>query len=157
MNAYGPTETTITSTCYDDEEGDHGADGIPIGRPLAGVSHFVLDEHLRLVPPGAPGQLYIGGAGVALGYLYREELTAQGFVAHPFREGAYRYATGDRVRRTAAGNYVYIDRLDNQVKVRGFRVELGEIESRLRRHPAVGEAAVVMHKQLAGDASLVGF
>ena len=157
MNSYGPTETTITSTCYDDEEGDHGANGIPIGRPLAGVSHFVLDEHLRLVPPGAAGQLYIGGAGVALGYLYREELTAQRFVAHPFREGARLYATGDRVRRTAAGNYVYIDRLDNQVKVRGFRVELGEIESRLRRHPAVGEAAVVMHKRLAGDASLVGF
>ena len=156
LNAYGPTEATITSTYYDDAEGDHGPQGIPIGRPLPGVSHFVLDERMRLVPPGAVGQLYIGGAGLAQGYLFREELTAQRFVAHPWRTGARLYATGDRVRRTAAGNYVYVDRQDHQVKVRGFRVELGEVEAQLRRHPAVSEAAVVLRRQ-AGEGLLVGF
>ena len=157
LNAYGPTETTITSTCYDDAEGDHRADCIPIGRPLPGVSHFVLDRHMRLTPVGQPGQLYIGGAGLALGYLGREALTQQRFVEHPFRPGARLYATGDRVRVTDAGNYVYLGRLDDQVKVRGFRVELGEIEARLRQHPAVREAAVVVHGPGVDEGSPVGF
>lgn len=157
LNAYGPTETTITSTCYDDAEGDCGADFVPIGRPLAGVSHFVLDRHMRLVPVGQPGQLYIGGAGLALGYLGREELTQQRFVEHPFRRGARLYATGDRVRVTNAGNYVYLGRLDDQIKVRGFRVELGEIEARLLQHPAVSEAAVIVRERGFEQESPVGF
>jgi amino acid adenylation domain-containing protein len=154
LNTYGPTEATISSTCYDDSEGDHGPDGVPIGRPLPGVSHFVLDRHMRLVPPGAVGQLYVGGAGLATGYWSRDELTAQRFVEHPWRPGARLYATGDRVRRTRAGNFVYVDRIDHQVKVRGFRVELGEIESQLLRHPSVRQAAVVAR---TGDGSLAAF
>ena len=157
LNAYGPTETTITSTWYDDEEGDHTAEFIPIGRPLPGVSHFVFDQHMRLAPAGQSGELYIGGAGLASGYLNREEITRRQFVEHPFRHGARLYATGDRVRRTDAGNYVYLGRLDNQVKVRGFRVELGEIEARLRQHPALSEAAVVVHERGVQKGSLVGF
>ena len=157
LNTYGPTETTITSTCYDDEDGDHTAEFIPIGRPLPGVSHFVLDQYMRLAPVGQAGQLYIGGAGLALAYLNREELTRQQFVEHPFRQGARLYATGDRVLRTDAGFYVYLGRRDNQVKVRGFRVELGEVEARLRQHPAVSEAAVVVHKRSVEEGSPVGF
>lgn len=157
LNAYGPTETTITSTCYDDVEGDHSAEFIPIGRPLPGVSHFVLDQHMRLTPTGQPGQLFIGGAGLALGYMNRDEATRQRFVEHPFRSGARLYATGDRVWRTDAGNYVYQGRQDDQVKVRGFRVELGEIEARLRHHPAVTEAAVVVHKGGGHGGAPVGF
>jgi amino acid adenylation domain-containing protein len=157
LNLYGPTEATITSTAYDDAEEDHGPSGIPIGRPLHGVSHFVLDDRKRVVPPGAVGQLYIGGAGLALGYLFREDLTAERFVPHPWQSGARLYATGDRVRKTAAGNYVYVDRVDNQVKVRGFRVELGEVEAQLRRHAAVSEAAVVLRKQSRAEGSLTAF
>jgi amino acid adenylation domain-containing protein len=156
LNAYGPTEATITSTYYDDSEGDHGPDGLPIGRPLPGVSHFVLDEDLRPVPPGSVGQLYIGGAGLALGYLFREQLTQERFISHPWRAGARLYATGDLVRQTAAGNYVYIDRPDYQIKLRGFRVELGEIEAQLQRHPAVSEAVVILSKRAASE-SLVAF
>ncbi|MEI9952093.1 MAG: amino acid adenylation domain-containing protein [Pseudomonadota bacterium] len=156
LNAYGPTEATITSTVYDDAEGDHGPDGVPIGRALSGVSHFVLDERMRPVPPGSVGQLYIGGAGLALGYLFRDELTAERFVSHPWLAGARLYMTGDRVRQTVAGNYVFIDRPDNQVKLRGFRIELGEIEAQLRRHPAVSEAAVIVRMRNA-DRHLVGF
>jgi amino acid adenylation domain-containing protein len=157
LNAYGPTEAAITSTCYDDAEHDHTDEFIPIGRPLPGVSHFVLDPYMRLAPVGQSGQLYIGGAGLASGYLNREELTRLRFVEHPFRKGARLYATGDRVRRTDAGNYVYVDRLDNQVKIRGFRVELGEVEARLRQHPAISDAAVVLQKRGVEQGSLVGF
>lgn len=154
LNAYGPTEATITSTSYDDAEGDHTTGFVPIGRPLPGLSHFVLDRHLR---PAAVGQLYVGGAGLASGYLDRDELTRERFVTHPFRPGARLYATGDRVRRTEAGNYVFLGRLDNQAKIRGYRVELDEIEAGLRRHPAVAEAAVVLSRRGAGQASAVGF
>lgn len=143
LNAYGPTETTITSTSYDDAEGDHDARDVPIGRAVHGVSHFVLDPQMRVVPPGSVGQLYIGGAGLAQGYLNRKELTERQFVPHPFNPGARLYATGDRVRLTPRGNYVYVDRADNQVKIRGYRIELGEIEAQLRRHPAVLDSAVV--------------
>ena len=154
LNTYGPTEATITSTCYDDAEGDHGPELVPIGRPLPGVSHFVLDRHMC---PAPVGQLHVGGAGLASGYLNRERLTRERFVEHPFRPGARLYATGDRVRRTEAGSYVYLGRLDNQVKVRGFRVELEEIEASLREHPAVGDAAVILSRRGAGAGSLVGF
>jgi aspartate racemase len=157
LNAYGPSEATITSTVYDDTEGDHTDEFIPIGKPLPGVSHFVFDPYMRLTPPGQSGQLYIGGAGLASGYLNRAELTRERFVKHPFRKGARLYATGDCVRRTDAGNYIYVDRLDNQVKVRGFRVELGEIESWLRKHPAVRDAVVLMQKREGVEKSLVGF
>jgi amino acid adenylation domain-containing protein len=157
LNGYGVTEATITSTCYDDAEEDHGADGIPIGRPIPGVSHFVLDRHLRPVPPGGEGQLFIGGASVGLGYINRPALTADRFVPHPWRTNGRLYATGDIVRRTALGNYVYVDRLDDQVKIRGFRIEPGEIEALLRMHSEVAEAAVVVSTSGNGEARLVGY
>ena len=157
LNSYGPTEATITSTAYDDRTGDHTVDHVPIGRPLAGYSHFVLDHRLRPVPPTVTGHLYIGGAGVALGYHERRLLNEERFIAHPWRAGAKLYATGDLVRTTERGNYVYVDRVDHQVKVRGFRVELGEIEARLRQHPAVREAAVVVQERGGSAPRLVGF
>ena len=143
INAYGPTETTIACTCYDDAEGDHDFNVLPIGRPLSGVSCFVLDKNLDPVPSQVEGQLYIGGAGVSRGYLRRDKLTAERFIPHPFRPNARLYATGDLVRRTPKGNLVFIGRLDNQVKVQGYRVELGEIETCLRMYQGVEEAAVI--------------
>ena len=147
INAYGPTETTIACTCYDDAEGDHDLNVLPIGRPLGGVSCFVLDENLVPVPPQVEGQLYVGGAGVARGYLRRDELTTERFIAHPFRPNAgprdRLYATGDIVRRTPKGNLIYVDRIDNQVKVQGYRVELGEIETCLRNYQGIEEAVVL--------------
>ena len=143
INSYGPTEATVACTAYVDAEGDHDSTMLPIGRPMGGASCFVLDENLVPVPPGVAGQLYVGGAGLARGYLYRESLTAERFIVHPFRPNSRLYATGDVVRHTAKGNLVYIDRIDNQVKVQGFRVELGEIETRLRSHQEVEEAVVV--------------
>ncbi len=156
INAYGPTETTITSTFYDDRQSDPDP-AMPIGRPHRGVSHFVLDHHMRPVPQGVVGQLYIGGCTLALGYLGQKEKTAERFVPHPWREGARLYATGDLVRQTSAGNYVYVDRVDQQVKVRGFRIELGEVEAHLLSCPGVSEAAVVVRRDRGGDAALIGF
>ena len=143
INSYGPTEATVACTFYDDREGDHDATVLPIGGPIGGASCFVLDENLAPVPLGVEGQLYVGGAGLARGYLHREALTAERFIPHPFRTDGRLYATGDLVRHTSKGNIVYIDRIDHQVKVQGFRVELGEIETLLRSHPAVEEAVVV--------------
>ena len=156
VNSYGPTEATVACTAYLDAEGDHDSATLPIGRPIGGASCFVLDENLVPVPPGVAGQLYVGGAGLARGYLYRESLTAERFIAHPFRPNSRLYATGDVVRHTAKGNLVYIGRIDNQVKVQGFRVELGEIETRLRSHQAV-EEAVVIPVNVGGSTRLVAF
>ena len=156
VNSYGPTEATVACTAYLDAEGDHDSTTLPIGRPIGGASCFVLDENLVPVPPGVAGQLYVGGAGLARGYLYRESLTAERFIVHPFRPNARLYATGDLVRHTAKGNLVYINRIDNQVKVQGFRVELGEIETRLRSHHAV-EEAVVLPVSFGGSTRLVAF
>ena len=156
INGYGPTEATIMCTVYDDAEGDHDASFLPIGRPLGGYSSFVLDEDLNPVPPGVKGQLYVGGAGVARGYLNRETLTAEKFIAHPFRPQGRLYATGDVVLQTPKGNLVYVDRIDNQVKVSGFRVELGEIETRLRSHSAV-EESVVVPVSLGGSTRIMAF
>ncbi|MBV8845281.1 MAG: amino acid adenylation domain-containing protein [Bryobacterales bacterium] len=146
---YGPTETTIWSTAF--ELGDIGADPPPIGRPILNTQVYVLDENRRPVPTGATGELYIGGAGVARGYLNQPKLTAERFLANPFAEGRM-YRTGDLVRWTDDGLLEFIGRADNQVKVNGHRVELGEIESLLLRHENVAEAAVVAHSN--GDAAV---
>ena len=156
INGYGPTETTIMCAVYDDSEGDHDSTVLPIGRAMGGYSCFVLDENLAPVPPGVNGQLYVGGAGLARGYLGRETLTAEKFIAHPFRSHGRLYATGDVVYQTPKGNLVYVDRIDNQVKVSGFRVELGSIETRLRSHPAV-EEAVAIPVSLGGSTRIVAF
>jgi amino acid adenylation domain-containing protein len=155
-NMYGPTETTIWSTV---DRVDSEAWEVSIGRPIANTQVYVLDERLRPVPIGVPGELYIGGAGVALGYLNRPELTAERFVPDPFNvgSGARLYRTGDRARLRGDGRAEYLGRLDFQVKLRGFRIELGEIEAALESHPGVGQAVVAVHERSAIDKRLVAY
>ncbi|MDQ1739392.1 MAG: hypothetical protein QOE53_1044, partial [Pseudonocardiales bacterium] len=130
---------------------------LPIGRPLPGVRIHLLDEAGQPVPDGAPGELYIGGAGVARGYLGRPELTAQRFLASPFEPGERLYRTGDLARWLPGGDLEFLGRNDHQVKVRGFRVELGEIEARLAACPGVREAVVVAREASGGDRQLVAY
>ena len=141
-NLYGPTEAAIDVThwtCVDE-----GADGVPIGRPIANLRTFVLDAQLAPVPAGVAGELYLGGAGLARSYHRRPGLTAERFVPCPFHVGARLYRTGDLVRQRADGVIDYLGRLDHQVKLRGLRIELGEIETRLMQHPLVREAVVLV-------------
>ncbi|WP_157697822.1 non-ribosomal peptide synthetase, partial [Caballeronia calidae] len=147
LNLYGPTETTIWSTScpLDAATGMLTGATVPIGRPIANTRIYLLDVHGELVPPGAIGELYIGGAGVARGYLNRPALTAERFVDDPFNgeRGARMYRTGDLARWLPDGNLEFLGRNDHQVKIRGFRIELGEIEAQLASHPAVREAVVI--------------
>jgi amino acid adenylation domain-containing protein len=152
VNTYGPTEATIIATAADLGAGDTTGRP-PIGRPVAGTTAYVLDEHGRPVPPGAPGELYLGGAGLARGYLGAPDLTEARFRPDPVGATASRwYRTGDRVRVRRDGMLQFLGRLDGQVKVRGFRVEPGEVEAALLAHPGVGQAAVV-----ARDDTLVAY
>src|SRR5579862_1359908 len=140
-NVYGPTETTIWSTIAKLSPSDTT---ISIGRPLDNTETYVLDRHRQPVPIGIPGELYIGGAGLAEGYWNRPELTAEKFVPHPFTDApeARLYRTGDLVRYLPGGNIDFLGRIDNQVKIRGFRIELGEIETVLGSHESVGRCVV---------------
>jgi len=161
INAYGPTETTIFSTAFEHRPDEDAAtsDAPPIGRPIDNTRVFVLDAGGRLVPPGVGGELWIGGAGVAAGYLRREALTNERFVERPssdLPDGRY-YRTGDEVRFRDDGMLEYLGRLDDQVKLRGFRIEPGEIEALLLKHPAVRDAAVVVRTSPAGTQFLAGY
>src|SRR6185295_18366484 len=122
-----------------------GATNIPIGRPIANTAVYILDKYRRPVPIGVPGELYIGGAGVARGYWKRDELTADRFVKSSFRQDRDNllYRTGDLVRYLPDGSIEFLSRLDHQVKIRGFRIELGEIEATLKQHSAVKDAIVI--------------
>ncbi|GGW11093.1 non-ribosomal peptide synthetase [Streptomyces libani subsp. rufus] len=155
-NIYGPTEATVYATAFTCDPADPDRDP-PIGRPLGGARAYVLDERMRPVPAGAPGELFLAGTGVARGYLGRPGLTAGRFLPDPFGPpGSRMYRTGDLVRWTADGDLVYLGRGDDQVKVRGFRIELGEVEAALARHPAV-EAAAARVVEHAGHRRLIGY
>jgi amino acid adenylation domain-containing protein len=143
-NFYGPTETTVWSTIHEITLTDANDLFVSIGRPLANTKIYILDPELQLVPIGVPGEICISGAGLARGYLNNPELTAQKFVPNPFEKGKRLYKTGDLARYLTNGNIQFLGRLDNQVKVRGYRVELGEIEATLRQHAAIEEAVVVL-------------
>ncbi|HEX2041493.1 MAG TPA: amino acid adenylation domain-containing protein [Acidimicrobiales bacterium] len=160
LNGYGPAEATVTVTAYEPPPGSdmEGRDP-PIGRPLPGATAHVLDERGLPVPAGEAGELYVGGEGLARGYLGRPGLTAERFLPDPFsgRPGARLYRTGDRVWQLPAGDLEFVDRLDHQLKVRGFRIEAGEVEAALVGHPAVAEAVVTAREDTPGDKRLVAY
>ncbi|MBI3875437.1 MAG: amino acid adenylation domain-containing protein, partial [Verrucomicrobia bacterium] len=157
INGYGPTENTTFTCCHRLTAPLAQQRSIPIGRPISNTQAYVLDEHLRPVPVGVPGELYTGGDGLARGYLNQPELTAERFIPNPFNHesGALLYKTGDLVRWLKDGTIEFLGRADSQVKIRGFRVELGEIETVLTRHPAVKESAVVTCQDAGGEKRLV--
>ncbi|KAG0223757.1 hypothetical protein BGW41_005376 [Actinomortierella wolfii] len=158
LNVYGPTEATVWATTYEVTRSIKDMERLPIGRPLGNTCVYVLDKHLVPVPIGVAGELYIGGPAVANGYLNRPHLAAKSFVPNIFSNvpGARMYKTGDLVRYLSDGNLVFLGRLDNQIKIRGFRVELGEIETRLVEHPDVREAIVITNGE-GGDKQLVAY
>jgi surfactin family lipopeptide synthetase A len=154
-NMYGPTETTIWSSVARVESNKP----VVIGCPIANTTFYVLDEHQELVPVGVPGELYIGGDGIAEGYLNRPDLTAERFVSDPFsgKTEAKLYRTGDVVRRLSDGRIVFLHRIDQQVKIRGFRIELGEVESALKQHPGVARCVAIAREDVPGDKRLVAY
>lgn len=154
-NMYGPTETTIWSTVRRLQPGDQ----VTIGRPIGNTRLYILDSRLEPVPIGVPADLYIGGLGVARGYLGQPELTAERFVADPFARtpGARMYRTGDLARYRANGDVEFLGRLDHQVKVRGYRIELGDVEAALARHPSVTAAVAAAHSPSPGETMLIAY
>lgn len=167
VNMYGPTETTIWSTTHTVEAIDAI---LPIGRPIANTQIYILDQHLQPVPVGITGELYIGGNGVAQGYLNRPALTAERFIEDPFFEPLSAinhqppsllshclYRTGDLARYQPDGNIEFLGRADHQIKLRGFRIELGEIEALLTTHPSVNSAVVTAHEESPGDKRLIAY
>jgi acyl-coenzyme A synthetase/AMP-(fatty) acid ligase/acyl carrier protein len=155
-NLYGPTETSLAVTYWscsstpDDRE-------VPIGRPIDNVSLYVLDENRKPVPEGETGELYIGGVAVGIGYRNLSEKTAESFIAHPFAGSGRLYRTGDFVRSRADRELMYVGRADQQVKLRGVRVELGEIEAQLASNPLVRDAVVLVREFDADDQRLVAY
>ncbi|HZO73994.1 MAG TPA: amino acid adenylation domain-containing protein [Ktedonobacteraceae bacterium] len=166
-NHYGPTETTIgvlvnelkTGQSFGADCGDGSAfRSVPLGKPIAGTDVYVLDPWMRIVPEGVVGELYVGGNGLANGYLHQPEQTAERFVPHPWseKEGARLYRTGDLVRYEQ-GQIEFLGRKDNQVKLRGYRIEIGEIETLLKRHPQVRDGVVLLQENRPGEAHLEGY
>lgn len=154
FNNYGPTENTVVTT-FAEIRSDEG--GIPIGRPIDNTRVYVLDRDLQLLPPGVPGEICVAGAGLARGYLGRPELTAERFVPHPFVPGERLYRTGDLGRWLPDGMLEYCGRQDDQVKVRGYRIEPGEIEMLLRAHEEVGEAVIRVREDENGQNMLCAY
>ncbi|HEY0734854.1 MAG TPA: amino acid adenylation domain-containing protein [Herpetosiphonaceae bacterium] len=157
-NGYGLTETTICSTFYHlRPDRDYPGGNIPIGRPVINTTAYILDRNLQPRPIGQPGELYIGGDGLARGYLHSPELTAERFVPHPFAAGQRLYRTGDLARWLPEGQIEYLGRIDHQIKLRGFRIELGEIEATLLQHADVREAVVIVREDTPGDKRLAAY
>ena len=156
-NMYGPTETTIWSAVYQVTTRDEGM--VPIGHPIANTQFYIVDQEMKQVPVGQEGQLLIGGDGLARGYQNLPDLTAEKFVADPFRQqrGARVYQTGDLARYLPDGNITFLGRLDHQVKIRGYRIELGEIEAVLGSHPGVRHCVLVANEDPSGDKKLVAY
>ncbi|WP_082339713.1 non-ribosomal peptide synthetase, partial [Pseudomonas sp. Pf153] len=159
VHCYGPTETTTYAATFEVRNVAEYADSVPIGRPIGNTRVYVLDAHLQPVPTGVTGELYIGGLGVALGYLNRPELTAEKFLDDPFSAApaAKMYRTGDLVRWLASGQLECLGRNDDQVKIRGFRIELGEIEHRLLGCEGIKEAVVVARQEAQASMRLVAY
>lgn len=157
-NLYGPTEAAVDVTFWACER-SRRARAVPIGRPIANIEIYLLDSHLKPVPVGVPGELFIGGVGLARGYLNQPELTTEKFIPNSFSDepGARLYKTGDVARYLPDGNIEFLGRVDHQVKIRGFRIELGEIEVVLSQHPAVRETVVLAREDGRGEKRLVGY
>jgi acyl-coenzyme A synthetase/AMP-(fatty) acid ligase len=156
-NLYGPSEDTTYSTWALLPAASNGP--VPIGEPINNTQCYVLDASGQPVPIGVNGELYLGGAGLARGYLGQPALTAERFVPHPFssQPGARLYRTGDLVRILPDGQLTFVGRVDSQIKLRGYRIELEEIEATLRQHPLVHEAAVTIQQATTGDRRLVAY
>jgi amino acid adenylation domain-containing protein/non-ribosomal peptide synthase protein (TIGR01720 family) len=170
VNSYGPTETTVVATLSKLSENTLNPQEIPIGKPISNVQVYLFDRYLQPVPIGVPGELYIGGAGVARGYLNARELTEEKFISNPFsnrqqeRQGdkekfinSKLYKTGDLARYLPDGNIEFLGRIDNQVKIRGFRIELSEIETVLNQHSQVDQAVVIAREDFPGNKRLVAY
>ncbi len=158
VNTYGPTEASVDVAHWKCTAGlDQRS--VPIGRPIAGMKNYILDSRLQPVPIGVPGELHIGGVGLARGYMNSPELTAEKFIPHPFSDepGARLYKTGDLARHLPDGNIEFLGRLDDQVKIRGFRVEPGEIEAALNQHPGVRDSVVVAREADAQQQRLIAY
>jgi amino acid adenylation domain-containing protein len=159
INEYGPTETVVGCSIYQVPDEQRSGGSVPIGRPIANTQLYVLDHFLHPAPVQVPGELYIGGAGVARGYLNRPALTAEKFIPHPFstEPGARLYRTGDLARYLPDGNMEFLGRIDHQVKILGYRVEIGEIEAVLKEHPSIGETFVMDYMDASCDRRLVAY
>ena len=159
MNGYGPTESTTYVTAFRISKVEPETDNIPIGKPIATAEILVLDSSLELTPVGVFGELYIGGRGLARGYINRPDLTAERFVPHPYNQkgGERLYRTGDRARWLADGNLEFQGRIDSQVKIRGYRIELGEIETALSEQPGVKQSAAMVREDQPGVKQIVAY
>jgi hypothetical protein len=159
INEYGPTETVVGCSVYQVSAGQKLSGSVPIGRPISNMQLYVLNEQLQPVPVGVPGELYIGGEGLARGYLKRPELTADKFIPDHLggKPGKRLYRTGDLARYQPDGNLEFLGRIDQQVKIRGYRVETGEVEAVLEQYPMIREAFVMAYDAEAGDRHLVAY
>ncbi|MEH1800658.1 MAG: amino acid adenylation domain-containing protein [Nostoc sp.] len=158
IHAYGPSECTVFTCCYPiPQQLAENIQSIPIGKPIGDRRVYLLDKDLHRVPIGVPGELYVGGASVARGYLNQPTLTSEKFIPNPFLEGDTLYKTGDLIRRLPDGNLEFLGRIDTQVKIRGFRIELGEIEAVLNQHPDIKQVVVIARENEPGNKSLVAY
>ena len=159
INEYGPTETVVGCCVYEVPLDVTLSGAVAIGRPIANMRIYLLDAHLQVAPPGVPAEMYIGGSGLARGYLQQPDITAASFIPDPFcaEPGSRLYRTGDLARLLPDGNIEYLGRIDHQVKIRGYRIELGEIENIVSQHQLVKEVAVIVQEHIPGSRRLIAY